>query len=70
MLQWETFLYGIIELILTVCAYGLHKLKKKVTGMKDYYGKNINYIRIYVTDLCNLRCKYCMPEEGICKVDY
>lgn len=35
--------------------------------MKDNYGRDINYLRISVTDLCNLRCKYCMPEEGIDK---
>ena len=33
--------------------------------MIDNYGREINYIRISVTELCNLRCKYCMPEEGI-----
>ena len=35
--------------------------------MIDNYGRNINYMRISVTELCNLRCKYCMPEEGIQK---
>lgn len=35
--------------------------------MIDNYGRDINYIRISVTELCNLRCKYCMPEEGIPK---
>jgi len=33
--------------------------------MKDLYQRRINYMRISVTDLCNLRCQYCMPEEGI-----
>ena len=33
--------------------------------MRDNYGRNINYLRISVTDRCNLRCVYCMPEEGI-----
>ena len=33
--------------------------------MKDNYGRNINYLRISVTDRCNLRCVYCMPEEGV-----
>lgn len=33
--------------------------------MKDKLGRNINYMRISVTDRCNLRCRYCMPEEGI-----
>ncbi|GFZ29730.1 GTP 3',8-cyclase MoaA [Clostridium zeae] len=35
--------------------------------MIDSYDRNINYLRISVTDLCNLRCKYCMPEKGIKK---
>jgi len=31
----------------------------------DLYGRNIDYIRISITDKCNFRCKYCMPEgEG------
>ncbi len=33
--------------------------------MKDHFGRNIKYMRISITDRCNLRCKYCMPEEGI-----
>ncbi|QGT98757.1 GTP 3',8-cyclase [Candidatus Syntrophocurvum alkaliphilum] len=33
--------------------------------MADTYGREINYLRISVTDRCNLRCRYCMPEEGI-----
>jgi len=36
--------------------------------MFDLYGRKINYLRISVTDLCNLRCKYCMPEKGIDKI--
>lgn len=35
--------------------------------MIDRFGRNITYLRISVTDLCNLRCRYCMPEEGISK---
>ncbi len=35
--------------------------------MKDHYGRKINYMRISITDLCNLRCVYCMPEEGVKK---
>ena len=33
--------------------------------MQDQYGRNIDYVRISITDRCNLRCTYCMPEEGI-----
>ncbi len=35
--------------------------------MKDAYDRTINYLRISVTDLCNLRCSYCMPENGVVK---
>ena len=30
--------------------------------MKDQYGRNIDYIRVSITDRCNLRCRYCMPD--------
>ena len=33
--------------------------------MKDHLGRNIDYLRISLTDKCNLRCIYCMPEEGV-----
>ena len=35
--------------------------------MIDSCGRNITYLRVSVTELCNLRCRYCMPEEGVCK---
>jgi len=31
----------------------------------DHFGRPINYLRISVTDRCNLRCVYCMPEDGV-----
>ena len=33
--------------------------------MKDSFGRTIDYLRVSVTDRCNLRCVYCMPEEGV-----
>ncbi len=33
--------------------------------MLDRFNRRINYLRISVTDRCNLRCDYCMPEEGV-----
>ena len=33
--------------------------------MTDKYGREIDYLRISLTDRCNLRCIYCMPEEGV-----
>lgn len=35
--------------------------------MKDNFGREITYLRLSVTERCNLRCRYCMPEEGVCK---
>ena len=35
--------------------------------MIDALGRNITYLRLSVTDKCNLRCRYCMPAEGVCK---
>lgn len=37
--------------------------------MIDHLGRKIDYLRISVTDRCNLRCIYCMPEEGVKLVD-
>jgi len=36
-----------------------------MTGPLDPFGRSINYLRISVTDRCNLRCIYCMPLEGV-----
>lgn len=33
--------------------------------MLDPFNRHINYLRISVTDRCNLRCRYCMPEDGV-----
>ncbi|MBL8966646.1 MAG: radical SAM protein [Spirochaetaceae bacterium] len=33
--------------------------------MRDSYGREVKYLRVSVTDRCNLRCVYCMPEEGV-----
>jgi len=33
--------------------------------MLDRFNRTISYLRISVTDRCNLRCRYCMPEEGV-----
>lgn len=34
-------------------------------GLIDNHGRKVNYLRLAVTDRCNLRCTYCMPAEGI-----
>lgn len=38
--------------------------------MKDQYLREIDYLRISVTDLCNLRCSYCMPKGGVKKLSH
>ncbi len=41
-----------------------------MTGIIDSYGRRINYLRISVTDRCNLRCLYCMPPEGVPRIPH
>jgi len=38
-------------------------------AMHDQFGRRIDYLRISVTDKCNLRCTYCMPVEGLEWID-
>lgn len=41
-----------------------------MTGLSDSFQRPINYLRISVTDRCNLRCVYCMPQEGIAQMSH
>jgi cyclic pyranopterin phosphate synthase len=41
-----------------------------MTGIPDSFGRSINYLRISVTDRCNLRCLYCMPPEGVTRIPH
>ena len=43
-------------------------LGKTSSLLKDNFGRIINYLRLAVTDRCNLRCLYCMPEEGVTSI--
>lgn len=38
--------------------------------MKDSHGRTIDYLRISLTDRCNLRCIYCMPAEGVQQIGH
>lgn len=38
--------------------------------IQDNYGRTIRYLRLSVTDLCNYRCIYCMPESGVTKKEH
>ena len=43
----------------------INKISPQNSSLIDNFGRPINYLRISVTDRCNLRCVYCMPESGI-----
>lgn len=36
-----------------------------MSGLIDSHARKIDYMRVSVTDRCNLRCRYCMPEQGV-----
>src|SRR5256886_14494020 len=40
-----------------------HRLLRNVSRMQDRYGHRISYLRVSITDRCNERCTYCMPQE-------
>lgn len=50
-------------------SYATPQVRSSANGtrhdMVDGFGRRIEYLRISVTDKCNLRCVYCMPEEGL-----
>jgi cyclic pyranopterin phosphate synthase len=39
-------------------------------GLIDGFGRRLHYLRLSVTDRCNLRCTYCMPQEGLAKLPH
>src|SRR5437016_8636144 len=50
----------------TAAAYGLTlRGDARASGLFDRFGRGHTYLRISVTERCNLRCRYCMPEEGV-----
>jgi cyclic pyranopterin phosphate synthase len=44
---------------------GVWRMTRKEITLKDKIGRQVDYLRVSVTDRCNLRCKYCMPPEGV-----
>lgn len=38
--------------------------------LKDHFQRTIDYLRVSITDRCNLRCIYCMPSEGILPIEH
>src|SRR5438105_6244069 len=50
----------------TAAAYGLTlRGDARAQGLFDRFGRAHTYLRISVTQRCNLRCRYCMPEDGV-----
>src|SRR5262249_13620577 len=50
----------------TAAAYGLTlRGDARAQGLFDRFHRGHTYLRISVTERCNLRCRYCMPEEGV-----
>jgi cyclic pyranopterin phosphate synthase len=47
--------------------YTYIKSRKERCNMLDKFNRQITYLRISLTDLCNFRCKYCMPDGGVFK---
>ncbi len=43
----------------------IHHKSKITNPLRDRYGRTLDYLRLSVTDRCNFRCYYCMPEEGM-----
>lgn len=41
-----------------------------MTPPRDGYDRDISYLRVSITDRCNLRCVYCMPEEGVSPLEH
>ena len=42
-----------------------HVSPPRSNGLIDNHGRRITYLRLSITDRCNLRCRYCMPERGV-----
>lgn len=49
----------------TIRAAGAQPHPAPLPPLQDQFGRTFDYVRIAVTEKCNLRCTYCMPEEGV-----
>jgi len=41
-----------------------------LSPLVDAFGRKVTYLRLSITDRCNLRCRYCMPEDGVNVLDH
>ncbi len=53
------------ELDSSSCGVQLEKIDRRIPPLQDRFGRTFDYVRIAVIEKCNLRCTYCMPEEGV-----
>ena len=53
-----------------LCHSGQQDGETRPAALYDQHGRPIRYLRLAITDRCNLRCRYCMPEEGIVPVSH
>ncbi len=48
-----------------VVRVSINKYSSVAPALKDNYGRDHTYLRVSLSERCNLRCTYCMPEEGV-----
>ncbi|HGY57413.1 MAG TPA: GTP 3',8-cyclase MoaA [Caldithrix abyssi] len=51
-------------------AHPIRSISATQKPLIDPFGRKLDYLRLALTDRCNLRCRYCMPEEGIAPVNH
>jgi MoaA/NifB/PqqE/SkfB family radical SAM enzyme len=68
----KTQRFLLIKKTLTLCCHKVCVIERRsfekgvfAHQMLDKYERDINYLRVSITDRCNLRCTYCRPKEGI-----
>lgn len=61
------FIKAVACRLLLLCVDSLKRISE-LMALFDSVGRRINYLRLSVTDRCNLRCRYCMPPEGVPKL--
>ena len=52
-----------LEMSITILPENQQLPPPQSAGMRDQYGRRIRDLRVSLTDRCNLRCVYCMPQE-------
>ena len=57
-----------------LCRFDIDRHSKvcfpRIESMTDSFDREITYLRLSVTDKCNLLCRYCMQAEGVCSLPH